>query len=87
MASESKSAGNRNSGAPETNTLDRKVLLTIDADLKARMVAAIEHTRARTGITSQQVFIRTAIAELCTKLEEQYNDGNRFPPPITAGDH
>ncbi|MHD0294246.1 hypothetical protein [Rhodococcus qingshengii] len=63
---------------------DRKILLTIDNDLKTRMITANEHTRAHTGITSQQMFIRTAIAELCTKLEKKYNGGNQFPPPAAA---
>ncbi|MBW4818407.1 hypothetical protein KTN60_30490 [Rhodococcus qingshengii] len=43
------------------------------------MVAALEHTRPRTGIKSQQVFIRTAIDQLCTKLETTYNNGEPFP--------
>ena len=57
------------------------ILLSLEEELKDRMVAALEHTRPRTGIKSQQVFIRTAIDQLCTKLETQYNNGEPFPAP------
>ncbi|QSE88094.1 hypothetical protein JWS13_05230 (plasmid) [Rhodococcus pseudokoreensis] len=57
------------------------ILLSLDEELKDRMVAALEHTRPRTGIKSQQMFIRTAIDQLCTKLETQYNNGEPFPAP------
>jgi hypothetical protein len=57
------------------------ILLSLEEELKGRMVAALEHTRPRTGIKSQQQFIRTAIDQLCTKLETQYNCGEPFPAP------
>ncbi|WP_194150320.1 hypothetical protein [Prescottella subtropica] len=57
------------------------ILLSLDVDLKERMVAALAHTRPRTGITSQQMFIRVAIEQLCARLETDYNGGQEFPPP------
>ncbi|WP_249354706.1 hypothetical protein [Rhodococcus sp. USK13] len=57
------------------------ILLSLEEELKDRMVAALDHTRPRTGIKSQQQFIRTAIDQLCTKLETQYNNGEPFPAP------
>lgn len=57
------------------------ILLSLTEDLKDRMVATLEYTRPRTGITSQQQFIRTAIDQLCTRLETDFNDGEAFPPP------
>lgn len=57
------------------------ILLSLTEDLKDRMVATLEYTRPRTGITSQQQFIRTAIDQLCTRLETEFNDGQAFPPP------
>ncbi|WP_235868003.1 hypothetical protein [Rhodococcus qingshengii] len=57
------------------------ILLSLTEDLKDRMVATLEHTRPRTGITSQQQFIRSAIDQLCTRLETEFNNGETFPPP------
>lgn len=57
------------------------ILLSLDVDLKERMVATLEHTRPRTGITSQQMFIRVAIEQLCARLEADYNRGEAFPQP------
>ncbi|MBQ7804426.1 MAG: hypothetical protein IJ372_07285 [Rhodococcus sp.] len=57
------------------------ILLSLTEDLKDRMVATLEYTRPHTGITSQQQFIRTAIGQLCTRLETEFNDGQAFPPP------
>lgn len=57
------------------------ILLSLSEDLKDRMVATLEHTRPRTGITSQQQFIRTAIDQLCARLEADFNNGEAFPPP------
>lgn len=76
MPSKSRAAGHRDSDPPE-----RKVLLTIEDELKTRMRTTIEHTRGRTGITTQQAFIRVAIEDLCAKLEKEYNRGKRFPKP------
>ena len=57
------------------------ILLSVSEELKERMVATLEHTRPRTGITSQQQFIRTAIDQLCKRLEAEFNNGEAFPPP------
>lgn len=56
------------------------VLLTLPEELKERMVNVQAHTQARTGITSQQAFIRYAISQLCARLEEQHNGGALFDP-------
>lgn len=56
MAARSESAKH-----PGDEPQQRKVLLSVDDDLKTRMKWTIEHTRARTGITTQQMFIRVAI--------------------------
>lgn len=61
------------------DTMD--ILLSVPEDLKQRMVATLEHTRPRTGITSQQQFIRTAIEQLCKRLEHELNNGDQFPAP------
>ncbi len=57
------------------------ILLSVSEELKERMVATLEHTRPRTGITSQQQFIRIAIEQLCKRLESDFNNGEAFPPP------
>ncbi|MEE2061578.1 hypothetical protein [Rhodococcus artemisiae] len=57
------------------------ILLSVSEELKERMVATLEHTRPRTGITSQQQFIRIAIDQLCKRLEADFNDGEAFPQP------
>lgn len=79
MAARSESAEHPGDGPQQ-----RKVLLSVDDDLKTRMKWTIEHTRARTGITTQQMFIRVAIEDLCLKLEKQYNGGKPFPKPADA---
>ncbi|TCN53473.1 hypothetical protein EV641_106117 [Rhodococcus sp. SMB37] len=60
------------------------ILLSVSEDLKERMVATLEYTRPRTGITSQQQFIRIAIDQLCKRLEAEYNNGEAFPPPAKS---
>lgn len=57
------------------------ILLSLPEELKERMVATLDHTRPRTGIRSQQMFIRLAIEQLCARLEDQHNGGERFPQP------
>jgi len=69
------------SGPKKRKAATTDILLSISEDLKERMVATLEHTRPRTGITSQQQFIRTAIDQLCKRLETEYNNGEAFPPP------
>ncbi|KAF0965136.1 hypothetical protein [Rhodococcus sp. T7] len=78
----------RKASAPRRQPAEKKrkaqttdILLSLEEELKDRMVAALEHTRPRTGIKSQQVFIRTAIDQLCARLENQYNNGEPFPAP------
>ncbi|QTJ71365.1 hypothetical protein HYG77_38645 (plasmid) [Rhodococcus sp. ZPP] len=78
----------RKASAPARQPAEKKrkaqttdILLSLEEELKDRMVAALEHTRPRTGIKSQQVFIRTAIDQLCARLENQYNNGEPFPAP------
>lgn len=57
------------------------ILLSLPVEMKDRMVATLEHTRPRTGITSQQQFIRTAIEQLCGRLEAEFNESQPFPQP------
>lgn len=57
------------------------ILLSLSVETKDRMVATLEHTRPRTGITSQQQFIRTAIEQLCSRLEAEYNESQPFAQP------
>lgn len=57
------------------------ILLSLPVEMKDRMVATLEHTRPRTGITSQQQFIRTAIEQLCSRLETELNESKPFPRP------
>ncbi len=57
------------------------ILLQLPEDAKQRMVAALAWTSPRTGIKSQQSFMRTAISELCDRLEAEYNNGEPFPDP------
>lgn len=61
----------------------KDILLSVPEDLKDRMEATIAFTYPHTGIKHQQAFIRQAIAELCAKLENQHNNGDRYPMPAT----
>ncbi|WAL49707.1 MULTISPECIES: hypothetical protein [Rhodococcus] len=81
-------ATDRESGAAEAGRRTKKrktattdILLSIDVELKERMVATLLHTQASTGITSQQQFIRVAIDQLCSRIERDYNSGKPFAPP------
>ena len=67
--------------APQT-----KILLTLGEDLKERMSTTIAWTMPHTGVTSQQAFVRKAIAELCKRLEDQHNGGEPFAPTAKATD-
>lgn len=72
--------------APDARGRKRKaattdILLSLPVEMKDRMVATLEHTRPRTGITSQQQFIRTAIEQLCGRLEAEFNEAQPFPAP------
>lgn len=64
----------------------RDILLSVPDDLKERMVNTIAWTTPHTGIHQQQKFIRKGIAELCDRLENQFNHGEPFPPPAAAED-
>lgn len=62
----------------------RDILLSMPSSQKERMEATIAHTQAFTGVKHQQVFIRTAVERLCEQLEQQYNQGHRYPLPPSA---
>jgi hypothetical protein len=61
-----------------------KILLSLDDDVKARMVNALDWTRPHTGVKSQQQFIRKAIEALCDDLEKRYNGGEPFADTATS---
>ena len=61
-----------------TPSAPRKILLTLDDALKRRMQATLAWTAGRTGISTQQEFIRAAIATACQHLEDAHNDGKPF---------
>ena len=50
------------------------------------MVNAIAWTLPYTGIGYQQRFIRKAIADLCDRLEDEFNAGKEFDPVATAAE-
>jgi hypothetical protein len=56
-----------------------KILLSLEDEMKSRMVNTLDWTRPHTGIKSQQQFIRKAIDALCDDLEKRYNGGEPFP--------
>lgn len=58
------------------------ILLSVPEELKERMVNTIAWTRPRTGISTQQQFIRKAMADLCDQLERDYNGSRTFEPPV-----
>lgn len=62
-----------------------KILLSLEDDVKARMVNTLDWTRPHTGIKSQQQFIRKAIEALCDDLEKRYNDGAPFAETAAKG--
>jgi hypothetical protein len=59
------------------------ILLSLSIELKDRMVNAIAWTQPYTGIGHQQRFIRKAIADLCDRLEDEFNAGEAFEPAAT----
>lgn len=84
MSSEGTSQYARKHAVPadmRNDTGSGKVLLSLPAELKGRMLAVIEHTRAQTGVRSQQAFIRGAIERECSEVERLMNRGERFPDP------
>jgi hypothetical protein len=50
------------------------------------MVNTIAWTTPHSEIHQQQKFIRKGIAELCDRLEKQFNNGKPFPAPAVAED-
>ncbi|WP_226862614.1 hypothetical protein [Mycolicibacterium baixiangningiae] len=58
------------------------ILLSVPEELKERMVNTIAWTRPHTGISTQQQFIRKAMADLCDQLERDYNGSRTFEPPV-----
>jgi hypothetical protein len=57
----------------------KDILLSVPEELKERMVNTIKWSYPHTGIGQQQKFIRKAIADLCERLENEYNQGEPFP--------
>lgn len=64
----------------------KDILLSLPEDLKTRMVNTITWSHPYTGIGQQQKFIRKAIADLCERLENDYNQGKPFPEPVVHDD-
>lgn len=58
----------------------RRIMLELPDELKQRLESAQINTAGHTGLTSQQAFIREAIARLCTELEVEHNGGAPWPP-------
>lgn len=70
--------------APDRKSAD--VLLSLPVELKERMVNTITWTQPYTGIGHQQKFIRKAIADLCERLEDEFNAGEPFEPGVVIPD-
>lgn len=58
----------------------RDILLSVSEEQKARLENTVAWTAPRTGVKSQQAFIRWGIDELCSRLEREYNAGKPFDP-------
>ncbi len=58
----------------------RDILLSVADEQKARLENTVAWTAPRTGVKSQQAFIRWGIDELCSRLEREYNGGKPFDP-------
>ena len=58
----------------------RHILLSVSDEQKARLENTQAWTAPRTGVKSQQAFIRWGIEELRSRLEQEYNDGKPFDP-------
>lgn len=67
-------------GSGRPATVRKPLLLNLDDDLKQRMINTVGWTGPRTGLRSQQAFVRRAIAELCERFEREHNQGNPFDP-------
>jgi len=83
-----RSKGKREDPAPRAKgaRLKTTILLKLDEELKDRMVNTVEWTGPRTGLRTQQLFIRRAIADLCDRLEKDLNSGQPFDPIVEAPD-
>lgn len=66
--------------AKRSPAFSRDILLSVSDEQKARLENTQAWTAPRTGVKSQQAFIRWAIDELCSRLEQEYNDGKPFDP-------
>ncbi|MEW1738796.1 hypothetical protein AB0346_22875 [Nocardia beijingensis] len=64
----------------------KDILLSLPADLKQRMESVLAYTYPHTGVQHQQAFIRNAIAQACSELEERYNNGYQWPPLPKPGE-
>lgn len=68
------------SAAKRSPAFSRDILLSVADEQKARLENTVAWTAPRTGVKSQQAFIRWGIDELCSRLEQEYNDGKPFDP-------
>ena len=66
---------------PNRKAATTDILLSLDEDLKQRMVNTIAGSAMHTGIKQQQMFIRHAIKQLCERIEADYNRGEQYPTP------
>lgn len=66
--------------AKRSPSFSRDILLSVSDEQKARLENTVAWTAPRTGVKSQQAFIRWGIEELCSRLEQEYNDGKPFDP-------
>lgn len=66
--------------AKRSPAYSRDILLSVSDEQKARLESTVAWTMARTGVKSQQAFIRWGIDELCSRMEQEYNDGKPFDP-------
>ena len=66
--------------AKRSPAFSRDILLSVSNEQKARLENTQAWTAPRTGVKSQQAFIRWGIDELCSRLEQEYNDGKPFDP-------
>ena len=66
--------------AKRSPAFSRDILLSVSDEQKARLENTQAWTAPRTGVKSQQAFIRWGIDELCSRLEQEYNDGKPFDP-------
>ncbi|WP_180819519.1 hypothetical protein [Gordonia terrae] len=66
--------------AKRSPAFSRDILLSVSDEQKSRLENTVAWTAPRTGVKSQQAFIRWGIEELCSRLEQEYNSGEPFDP-------